>query len=140
MSFSLYKALLFILSHITVERLCKIFYFFNLVLKLVFQRLSPNWRPIDFDFLWKDGIEKRGTKMKKDAKHGWHAISFVKDALWSLNFKKHANYIILVHQYFSNSILVQKFIFVIFSPWLREKREGSLDSNDKERKVLLTSI
>jgi hypothetical protein len=36
--------------------------------------------------------------------------------------------------------LVQKFIFVIFSPWLREKREGSLDSNDKERKVLLTSI
>jgi len=49
----------------------------------------------------------------KGAKHGWCAISFAKDALLFLNFKNHANYTILVSQYFSNSNLVQKFIFVI---------------------------
>jgi hypothetical protein len=42
-------------------------------------------------------------------------INLTKDALWFLNFKNHATYTILVPQYFSNLILVQKFIFVIFS-------------------------
>jgi hypothetical protein len=42
----------------------------------------------------KVGLKKKEPKRKKDAKHGWHAISFIKDALWSLNFKNHANYII----------------------------------------------
>ena len=44
--------------------------------------------------------------MKKNIKYEWHAISFVINALWSLNFKIHANYTISVLQYFSNSILV----------------------------------
>jgi hypothetical protein len=58
--------------------------------------------------------EEKLKKKKKDIKHGWYAISFAKDALWSLNFKNHANYTISVSQYFSNLILVQKFIFIIF--------------------------
>jgi hypothetical protein len=53
-------------------------------------------------------------KKKKEAKHGWCIISFAKITFWSLNFKNHANYTILVPQYFSNSILVQKFIFFYF--------------------------
>jgi hypothetical protein len=31
---------------------------------------------------------------EKEAKHGWHVVSFINDALWSLNFKNHANYTI----------------------------------------------
>ena len=51
---------------------------------------------------------------EKDVKHERHAISFVKDVLWFLNFKNHANYTFSAPQYFSNLILKQKFIFVIF--------------------------
>jgi hypothetical protein len=39
---------------------------------------------------------------------------FWKNIFWSSNFKNNANYTILVPQYFSNLILIQKFIFVIF--------------------------
>jgi hypothetical protein len=63
-------------------------------------------------------------------------INLTKDALWFLNFKNHATYTILVPQYFSNLILVQKFIFVIFSLWLKEKREKSLNSSGKEKSVV----
>jgi hypothetical protein len=51
---------------------------------------------------------------EKGTKHGSHAISFANDAFWFLNFENHANHIISVFQYFSNLILIQKFIFVIF--------------------------
>jgi hypothetical protein len=67
---------------------------------------------------------KKKTKMKKKkTKHGWHVINFVKDAFWYLNFKNHLNYIISTPQYFSNSIMVQKFIFIIFYPRLKDERE-----------------
>ena len=79
--------------------------------------------------------------MEKGATHRWHAISFTKDTLWSLNFKNHENYTILMPQYFSNSILIQKFIFLkFFSPWLREKGYRLLDFDSRERKVSLTPI
>jgi hypothetical protein len=47
----------------------------------------------------------------KGVEHEWRDISFVKDAFWFVNFKSHTNYIISVLQYFSNSTLIQKFIF-----------------------------
>jgi len=50
----------------------------------------------------------------KDVKHEWRDISFVTDAFWFVNFKSHINYIISVLQYFSNSTLIQKLIFLIF--------------------------
>jgi hypothetical protein len=59
------------------------------------------------------GLNKRDWN-EKGAMHGWHAISFVKDAFWYLNFKNHADYTVSVPQYFSNSMLVKKFNFVIF--------------------------
>jgi hypothetical protein len=59
------------------------------------------------------GLNKRDWN-EKGAKHRGHAISFVKDTFWSLNFKNHTDYIISVPQYFSNSMLVKKFNFVIF--------------------------
>jgi hypothetical protein len=34
---------------------------------------------------------KKNDQNEKDAKYGWHAISFAKNAFWSLNFKNHAN-------------------------------------------------
>ena len=82
---------------------------------------------------------KKRDQNEKNIKHGWHAISFVKYALWSLNFKNHASYTIPAPQYFSNSILVQKFIFVIlvFS-W--EERDRSPDSSGRKRKVSFTLI
>ena len=51
------------------------------------------------------------------------ARSFEKDTLWSSNFKYNVYYIISVPQYFSNLILKQKFIFIIFSFLFREGRE-----------------
>jgi hypothetical protein len=36
------------------------------------------------------------TKIKKGSKHEWYAISFIKDALWFLNFKNHINYTISI--------------------------------------------
>jgi hypothetical protein len=48
--------------------------------------------------------------------------------------------IILIPQYFLNSILVQKIIFLFFSPWLRDERKRSLDSYSRERKMLLIPI
>jgi hypothetical protein len=51
---------------------------------------------------------------EKDTKHWSLAISFANDAFWFLNFENHANHTISVSQYFSNSILIQKFIFIIF--------------------------
>jgi len=36
--------------------------------------------------------------------------------------------------------LVQKFIFLFFSPWLREEREKFSNSDSRERKVSLTQI
>jgi hypothetical protein len=57
---------------------------------------------------------KKKNQNEEDTKHGWRTISFAKDTLWYLNFKNHINYTISVPQYFFNSILVQKFIFVIF--------------------------
>jgi len=41
------------------------------------------------------GLNKRDWN-EKGAKHRGHVISFVKDTSWSLNFKNHADYIILV--------------------------------------------
>ena len=40
------------------------------------------------------------NRNEKSTKHGWHATIFIKDVLWSLNFKNHANYIIAAPQYF----------------------------------------
>jgi hypothetical protein len=90
------------------------FHVFSIWSSIFFQRFSSNWRSIDFNFLWESGIEKIRIEMKKCIKYGWHIIIFTKDALCSLNFKNQVNYTISVHQYFSNSILVKKFIFVIF--------------------------
>ena len=58
------------------------------------------------------------------------ARSFEKNTLWSSNFKYNVYYIILVPQYFSNLILKQKFIFIIFSFLFSEGREG-----ERERDV-----
>jgi hypothetical protein len=90
------------------------FHVFSIWSSIFFQRFSSNWRSIDFNFLWESGIEKIRIEMKKCIKYGWHIIIFTKNALCSLNFKNQVNYTISVHQYFSNSILVKKFIFVIF--------------------------
>jgi hypothetical protein len=90
------------------------FHVFSIWFSIFFQRFSFNWRSIDFNFLWESGIERIRIEMKKCIKYGWHIIIFTKDALCSLNFKNQVNYTISVHQYFSNSILVKKFIFVIF--------------------------
>jgi hypothetical protein len=90
------------------------FHVFSIWSSNFFQRFSSNWRSIDFNFLWESGIERIRIEMKKCIKYGWHIIIFTKDALCSLNFKNQVNYTISVHQYFSNSILVKKFIFVIF--------------------------
>ena len=69
---------------------------------------------------------KKETKIKKKkVKYEWCGINFVKDALCFLNFENHANYIISVPQYFSNSILLQNFYFLFFSSWLRNEREMS---------------
>jgi len=43
---------------------------------------------------------------------------------------------ILVPQFLSNSILIQKFIFVVFSPYLRKKSDRSLDFNSREKNIL----
>jgi hypothetical protein len=64
---------------------------------------------------------KKGDINEKGVKHGWCVISFEKDVLWSSNFKNNTNYTILVPQYFSNSILVQKFYFLV-SNWEKIER------------------
>jgi hypothetical protein len=43
----------------------------------------------------KNEIERRDQN-EKGIKQGWHSISFLKDTLWSLNFKNHVNYTISV--------------------------------------------
>jgi hypothetical protein len=40
------------------------FLFFQYGPQTFFQQFNPNWRPIDFDFLWKSEIERRETEMK----------------------------------------------------------------------------
>jgi hypothetical protein len=61
------------------------------------------------------------------------ARSFEKDTLWSSNFKYNVYYIISVPQYFSNLILEQKFIFIIFSFLFREGREEERERGERER-------
>jgi len=73
------------------------------------------------------------------------ARSFEKDTLWSSNFKYNVYYIISVPQNFSNLILEQKFIFIIFSFLFREggrgrEREMSLNFGDRVIKISLTPI
>jgi len=41
-------------------------------------------------------IETLVSPKWKDVKHRWHAISFAKNILWSLNFKNYASYAISV--------------------------------------------
>jgi hypothetical protein len=48
--------------------------------------------------------------MKREPNMSVRDMNVTKDALWSLNFKNHANYTISAPQCFSNSILVQEFI------------------------------
>ena len=55
----------------------------------------------------------------------------------NFNFKHYTNLLISVPQFFSNSILIQKFIS---HPWLREKRERLLDFGDREKKVVDTNL
>jgi len=96
-----------------------------------------NW----FQILIKLWDWKRGDWNEKRDKHGWRTISFEKNILWSFNLNNHANYIILVPQNCSNSILVQRFIFVTFwFPVEREEREGLLNFSGRERNLALAPI
>jgi hypothetical protein len=61
------------------------------------------------------GSRKRDLN-KNDTKHGWRAISFKKKIHYNPRIKNNVDYTTLTPQYFSNSILIQNFIFVIFSP------------------------
>jgi hypothetical protein len=67
---------------------------------------------------------------EKHTKHGWHAIIFIKNVLWFLNFKNHVNYIISAPQYFFWFNFGTKNHFLkFFSLWLRRERE-------RERKIV----
>lgn len=67
-----------------------------------------------------------------------NAFKFITESLFqSLNF---TNYIYSIPQQFSNSILVQIFIFVSFQSLVFQRKERALDSSYKERKLALTSI
>ena len=59
MVFSLNMVLLFILLYITVNELCKKIYFFIWFLNFFSGDLVLIKIPIDFDFLWNGGIEKK---------------------------------------------------------------------------------
>jgi hypothetical protein len=144
-SFSLYKTPFFTISCIIVDGLYKILCFFNLVLKLFFSSdlvLIEDWFILILISHEKVGLKEEGSKWK-DTKHEWHAISLAKDALWSLNFKNHANYIISAPQYFFQFNFGTKVYFCYFlvSGWeMRDERKRSSNSSGKERKVSLTPI
>jgi len=115
---------LFILSYFTVDGLCKILYFFSLVLKLFLGDLVLIKDPLisnSYERVWLE----RGDRNEKHDKHEWHAISLKKDALWYSNLNNHVNYTILVPQHFTNSILVRKFIFLylLVLGWARRERD-----------------
>jgi hypothetical protein len=94
MSFSLYKAsVVYPLAHY-YGWAAQNFMFFQFDPQIIFWWFGSNKKPIEF--LWKDRIERKVTKIKKGSKHEWYAISFIKDALWFLNFKNHINYTISI--------------------------------------------
>jgi hypothetical protein len=82
-------------------------------------KTKTNW----FLFLMKRWDWKKRGRNENDVKHGWHAISFEKDTLWSLNFKNHVKYIILVPQYFSIQFWYKSSFLLFFCSWLREEKE-----------------
>jgi hypothetical protein len=55
--------------------------------------------------------------MKREPNMSARDMSVAKDALWFLNFKNHVNYTISAPQCFSNSILVQEFIYLLVPGW-----------------------
>jgi hypothetical protein len=79
--------------------------------------------------------------MKREPNMSARDMSVAKDALWFLNFKNHVNYTISTPQCFSNSILVQEFIFFYFLVPGWESRERACHiSTVKRKQVLLTPI
>jgi len=76
-------------------------------------------------------LKEQGSKLK-GIKYEWRARSFKKDILWSFNFKNNTNYMILVI-FFSNSILIQKLIFVIFVVFGSERIEKGHSISAVER-------
>ena len=78
---------------------------------------------ITFDLLGKNKIEKRDQN-KKDAKHGWHAWNFIKNTLKFSIFKNNTIYTVYVPLYLKKSLLLQKFICIIFQSMIKE-RKGS---------------
>jgi hypothetical protein len=79
-------------------------------------------------------IKEGGPKWKGTVKHRWRARNCMKNTLRSFIFKK----LLYVYNldplnFFKKSILIYKFIFVIFQSLIREMREieGLLDSGDK---------
>jgi len=141
MSFSLCKTLLFIISCIIVDDgLCKILCFFLIWVSNFF---SDNLVLTEDQLIlisYKNvRLKEKGPEWKRY--QTWMAChKSRKYTLWSLNFKNHTNYTILVPQYFSNLILVQNLFLLFFSLWLREEREWSPNSSNKKRKVLLIPI
>jgi len=105
--FSQCKAPLFIISHIIVDELCKIFCFFNLVLK----RFSSNLILIEDQLILISygRVRLKEERLKWKMYQTWMSCyKFAKDALLSLNFRMHANYIISIPQCF-----IQYFIGVL---------------------------
>jgi hypothetical protein len=94
--FLLCKAQLSILTHIIVNELCKKILLLIWFLNFIFDNLV----------LIEDQLILIFYKNKKGVKYRWRGINFIKNAFWSLNFKNHANYIVLVPQIFFYSILI----------------------------------
>jgi hypothetical protein len=113
--FSQCKAPLFIISHIIVDELCKIFCFFNLVLK----RFSSNLILIEDQLILISygRVRLKEERLKWKMYQTWMSCyKFAKDALLSLNFRMHANYIISIPQCF-----IQYFIGVLGKKYVEKQ-------------------
>jgi hypothetical protein len=90
--------------------------------------LNPNWRPIDFDLLWKDRIERRGTKVKRASNTG--EMPWVSQKIYTL----------LLPQYFSNSILVKKLFFFVFLVWETGEKSRWISVIKRKKNIIVTDL
>lgn len=93
-------------------------------------RFNLNWRPITFDFLSNNGIERRGTKIKVPNMSG------VTETLWKIYIDPQTLKITQIIQFrsffFLNKSLYKRLFVLFLNFWLKRwEREGSLDSKDE---------
>jgi len=133
---------LFILSHFTVDELCKILYFFqfgpptflgDLVL-FKKQLISNSYERVRLE---------EGDQNEKYSKHEWRAISFGKKCILVLQLKQSRKLYNFGPSTFSQFYFGTKFYFYFYFlvlGWARRERERSLNSNGGERNMSLTPI